>query len=336
MKIKLGIDPTAPRLHLGHLIPLLKAKSLQKDNELTIVLGTFTAQLGDPAGQDKTRPILSKEEVENNANAILAQIDNILLPNFKIFRNGDFFSAATLPLLFSKISKFTVSQIMARDAFQKRQTNSQPIGLHELLVPILQAWDSVILETEVEIGGEDQLFTFQLTRHLQEMEGQKPQTCIFCPIINGLDGRKMSKSFNNCIFLDEHPNDIFGKVMSISDSLMEEWLKVFIIENPPEHPMLKKKALASFITTQICGENDALTHFETVIQNNFLPENIPEIKAIDIVQAITIIRNVSKSEARRLIQNNAVSVNNQKITTNISLNIGDIVKIGNRTYGKII
>ena len=208
-KVKFGIDPTFPSLHLGHLVPLRIAKQLQEQGKhITIVLGTFTAQMGDPSGKDETRPILSKNDVNRNAEKILLHVKQVLTPGFKVFRNGDIFNEMTVPKLMKIVSDFSVQQMTKRDAFSKRLDNNVPIGIHELIVPILQGTDSVHLESQIEIGGTDQLFNFQVARRLQELNGQEPEICILAPIINGTDGRKMSKSLGNCIFFDDDPTDI--------------------------------------------------------------------------------------------------------------------------------
>jgi tyrosyl-tRNA synthetase len=238
-------------------------------------LGTFTAQLGDPSGKDTMRPILSAEETERNAESIIDQIARIFgnpnssHPNFKsiqIHRNGEWFGVMNAIKMTNLLSKFTTTQLLARDSFQKRIEDKNPIGMHELVVPILQGYDSVMLQTDVEIGGNDQLFNFAITRDVQHVHGQKPEICLLMPIINGTDGRKMSKSFDNCIFINDSPDDVFGKTMSISDVLMKEWWPIISDSEFPTdkdggmtpgdlHPMKLKKDLAWFVTKEIWGED---------------------------------------------------------------------------------
>ena len=339
-KVKFGIDPTFPKLHLGHLVPLRIARKMQEEGkELTIVLGTFTAQMGDPSGKDKTRPILSKEEVEANAEKIFEQILPILKPDFKVFRNGDLFNKMTVPELMKIVSDFTVQQIVRRDAFAKRMDQDVAIGIHELIVPILQGTDSVELKSEIEIGGTDQLFNFQIARRLQELNGQEPETCILAPIINGTDGRKMSKSFGNCIFLDEAPEEIFGKCMSISDDVMDEWIPLFQDENIELNPMLRKKKLAFDIVAQLHGDDNATKaqeHFESLIQSKNIPDEMPKIKANTIVEAVVAIRGCSNSQARRLIGEGAVKIGGEKASLEAQINMGQIIKVGKRDFGKIV
>lgn len=338
-RVKFGIDPTFPKLHLGHLVPLRIVKQLQEQGkEVTIVLGTFTAQMGDPTGKDKTRPILSREDVEFNAEQILDQVSNVLHPGFKVFRNGDLFNHMSVPKLLNIVKDFSVQHMTNRNAFSKRLENNIPIGVHELIVPILQGTDSVELKSEIEIGGTDQLFNFQIARRLQEINGQKPEVCIMAPIINGTDGRKMSKSLGNCIFLEEMPLELFGKCMSVSDEVMEEWIPLLTDENKETHPMKRKKKMAMDIVEQLCGPEivpKVVEHFEKTIQNKEIPEDIPEIQAENIIDAITKIRDCSKTEARRLISSGAVKIDDVKIDENTILSNGQIIKVGKRHFGRL-
>lgn len=240
--LKMGIDPTFNRLHIGHLVPLAWLKKNER-KDVTIVLGTITARLGDPSGQDKTRPILSELEVRNNADAIKKQVLKIL-PNARIWEQQELSATELLEIS----SHFTVSKMMSRDNFQAREG----VSLHELSVPILQAMDSVLLQTELELGGEDQLFNFELTREIQKIHNQKPQTCLMFPIIRGTDGQKMSKSKGNCIWLDDP--QIEQRILSISDEVMDEDLIPLFCENPLEHPFERKKQLARAIK-ELLNEN---------------------------------------------------------------------------------
>lgn len=346
-RVKFGIDPTLDRLHLGHFVPLRLVKKLQQQGHpVTIVLGTFTAQLGDPSGRDQTRPLLSRNTVEENADALLDKLRGLgVLRNAEVFRNGDVFNLMPLPKFMAMAAQFTTTFMLSRDAFQKRIEDGKSVSLHELLVPICQGWDSVHLQTEIEIGGTDQLFNFQVTRQLQEWDGQKPEICLMTPIINGTDGRKMSKSFGNCIFLDESSEDIFGKVMSISDEVMEQWFPLFVDEGEfhkedlTRGPMHKKKVLAFQIVKQVHGvvsATDAWTNFENTVQRREAPVDMPSIKAEQLHQAIVLIRDCSKSEAHRLLKENAVKVNGVKQNNGmLSVMKDDIIQVGKRDFGKI-
>ena len=340
-RVKFGIDPTFPKLHLGHLVPLRIVRKMQDEGkEITIVLGTFTAQMGDPSGKDKTRPILTKDEVESNANHILNQVKNILSPDFSVFRNGDLFNIMTVPSLLQIASKFTTTRLLSRNAFQDRMENGSSIGLHELIVPILQGTDSVHLKSEIEIGGSDQLFNFQMARELQEIDGQKPEVCVMTPIINGTDGQKMSKSLNNCIFLDEDPKDIFGKCMSVSDETMDEWIELLTdLKDLPDNPMERKKKMSFDILRQIKGEEvaiEALEDFERTIQRGQIPDDIMDIEIDTVINCVSMIRKCSKTQARRLISDGAVSIDGTKIDDQFELSSGNIIKVGKRSFGKII
>lgn len=340
LNIKFGIDPTSDKLHLGHLIPLMVIKDLQmQGHNIDIVLGTFTSQLGDPSEKDSMRPILSSKQTKENADSILSQVKRVLGEGITIHFNHTWFEELNCVDMIELLSKFTVKDLLSRDSFQKRMDRKDPIGLHELVVPILQGIDSVKLKTNIEVGGSDQLFNFGITREIQKHLGQEPEVCFMTGIINGTDGRKMSKSLNNCIFINDLPIDVFGKTMSISDSIMTEWLSVFKVKKE-ECLFETKKKLAFEITKIIWNENfasEALSHFEKVIQNKELPENIREIKIKEILAAISMINNCSKSEARRLIKQNGVQVNGEKIDNqNTILKSGDVIRAGKRSFAKII
>ncbi len=340
-RVKFGIDPTFPKLHLGHLVPLRVVRKMQEEGkDVTIVLGTFTAQLGDPSGKDQTRPILSKQDVEDNAEHILNQVNSILKPGFSVFKNGDLFNVMTVPTLLETVSKFTTQNLLSRDAFQKRMKSEQSIGLHELIVPILQGTDSVHLKSEIEIGGSDQLFNFQIARKLQELDGQTAEVCIMAPIINGTDGRKMSKSLGNCIFMDDSSEDIFGKCMSISDDVMSEWIELLTdLTDFESNPMKRKKQMSHDIVRQIKGKDEAdltLSNFEKTIQKGKLPDEITEIEKCDLISFITQIRNCSNSQARRLLNAGSVKVNDYKIEEGFELEPGQIVKVGKRNFAKVV
>ena len=339
-RVKLGIDPTGPELHLGHLLPLKLVKQFM-DNGCTadIVLGTFTAQIGDATGRDTTRPILSADETLENANRILNQVQRILGDDVIIHFNSDWLSIIPMSEMMQLISNFSIQKLLDRDNFAKRMDKNIPIAMHELMGPILQGIDSFVLRANIEVGGTDQLFNFSISREIQAIKGQEPEICVFSPVINGLDGRKMSKSFGNCIFLNDTPENVFGKAMSISDEVMKQWLQVFFDEFEEKHPMEQKKELAHKVTCDIWGEelaNRAKAYFENTIQNKELPENIPEIPVGNIVNIVKTILNSSNSDARRHLSANAVRVNGEKVNETAELKAGDIVKVGKLKYAKII
>lgn len=351
LRVKFGIDPTSDKLHLGHMRAIFEAKKLwEQGHHVDLVLGTFTAQLGDPSGKDTMRPILSADETEKNAESIIEQVARIFgnpdatHPNFKniqIHRNGEWFGVMNVIMMTNILSKFTTTQLLARDSFQKRMEEKNPIGMHELIVPILQGYDSVHLDTDIEIGGTDQLFNFAITRDVQRANGRKPEVCILMPILNGTDGRKMSKSFDNCIFINDAPNDVFGKTMSISDALMKEWWSIFMDDEPMNvHPMKAKKELAWVITKEIWNTdsaNEALVHFENVIQNRNKPTDFKNVTGDSLVSVILQVRQCSTSEAKRLIAQGGIKINDTKIVDeSFGLKSGDIVKVGKLDFAKVI
>jgi tyrosyl-tRNA synthetase len=347
-KVKFGIDPTADRMHLGHLVPLKVVKRLKENgSDVHIILGTFTAQMGDPSGKDTTRPILSAADTMTNAESLLKIVKRVLGDDITVHKNNEWFDKYTLPEIMNILSKFTVSHLLSRDAFQKRLSSSSPIGMHELIVPILQGLDSYELEAEIEVGGSDQMFNFYLSRETQEMMDQTPEKCIMTPIINGTDGRKMSKSFNNCIWLDDSPKDVFGKAMSISDDVMFEWYPLFVDNyDRNDHPMKLKKDLAQQITSEVWGEAEGLREredFESQFQKKKLPEDMKEVTSNNIVDFIVELKGVSKSDARRLIQANAVNVMSEegesvaKVTDfDYVVPQGTIIKVGKRDWARSV
>lgn len=340
--VKLGIDPTSDKLHLGHLIPIRMVKKLkERGMSVHIILGTFTAQLGDPSGRDSMRPILDISTTQANANSIISQIERILGKDITIHYNNEWFDNMKLPEVIKIISKFNVDYLMSRDAFQKRKNNGNPIAIHELIVPILQGIDSVQLNARVEVGGTDQLFNFMISRDLQSKSGQEPEICLMSPIINGTDGRKMSKTYNNCIYINDSDVDIYGKVMSISDEVMYQWYPVFFDNwDKNAHPMEMKKKLAFKVTEEIWGGEGAergMNYFQNTIQNKTLPTDIKKQSLDNFLIFISDLAKVTRSEARRLISQNAVSVNDVKILDlNYELRVGDIVKVGKRNFAEVI
>lgn len=339
--IKFGIDPTGPEMHLGHLLPLRIVKKFKEQGfPVHIILGTFTAQIGDASGRDTTRPILSEEETTLNGEKLLQQVKRILGEDITVHKNTTWHNAMILPEFMQIISNFSVQKLLNRDNFAKRMESNVPIAMHELMGPILQGIDSFKLNATVEVGGSDQLFNFVISREIQQILGQAPEVCVLSPVINGLDGRKMSKSFGNCIFINDIPEDVFGKVMSISDHTMSEWLPIFFDEiDVNKHPMLQKKELAFEITKEIWGLENAekgKLHFESVIQSRELPENMPEFQVGNLIDIVKSVISGSKTEARRLLTANAVKINGERVTEETPVKTGDIIKVGKRHFAKII
>jgi len=344
-RLKFGIDPTSDRLHLGHLVPLRLCRKLQDDGEmaLDLVLGTLTGRLGDPSGQDKTRPVLSMEEALANANKLQEQALRVLNPGRTTVHFNHFFvEDMDVPeFIVRLVSQFSVAGMLARDGFRQRMDADRPISLHELLVPLLQGWDSVVLNTELEVGGTDQLFNFQAARTLQKAEGQAPQHCFLTPVINGTDGRKMSKSLGNCIWLDDTPEDVFGKTMSIPDTELPRWTALLtdLGKKVPVHPMKWKAAVARSITTQLHGEEaarQAQEHFQRTVQQREVPAEIPNLTARDLLAAVQEIRGGSKTKARKLVKAGAIRVNGEQVfDVDHVLQPGDTLKAGKRDFGLV-
>jgi len=342
LRVKFGIDPTRDRLHLGHFVPLRVCRKLQeKGHNLDLILGTLTAQLGDPSGQDQTRPFIGEAEVKENAEKILSQVEKVLLPGFKVHRNHEFVEGMSVPFFLTNlVSQFTVANMLSRDAFKQRQEHDQPIALHEFLVPLLQGWDSVVLKSEVEIGGTDQLFNFQVARTLQESKGLVPQVCVMTPIIRGTDGRKMSKTFGNTIWVDENPWDMFGQIMSIPDDVMEEWIPLLsdMVNFPNEHPMAKKKKLAFDIVEQTHGEKAAIEaqmDFENLVQQGRVPEEIETIQGNgrSLLDLVVEIRGESKTRARTLILQGGVKAGETVLLDPVmEVPSGTCLKVGKRVF----
>jgi tyrosyl-tRNA synthetase len=342
--VKFGIDPTRDRLHLGHFVPIRLCRRLQEQgHELHLILGTITARLGDPSGQDSTRPILDDAEVKANAERLLAQCRKVLLPGFTVHRNHEFVDAMDVPFLLTRLAaRITVKAMLARNGFRARMERDQPIGLHELLVPLLQGWDSVVVQADVEIGGTDQLFNFQVARQLQQAEGQEPEHCLMTPVIRGTDGRKMSKSFGNTVWLDEAPEQMFGQVMSISDDVMAEWVDLLTdLTHLPEHPMERKLVLAHDIVRQLHGAGAAdlaRAHFDrTVRERRVTEEDLDETPVADLVTLVVAVRGASRTQARKLIQGGGVRVDGAKVTDHEHQpSAGSVVRVGKRKVVRVV
>jgi len=354
LKIKLGADPTAPNLHLGHVVVLEKLKDLQNlGHKIIFLIGDFTAKIGDPTGKSKTRPPLSDLEIKKNSETYFQQIGRILdINKTEIVYNSSWIEPINLNDWLKVCSKITLSRLIERDDFKKRLNSQTPIGFHEMMYPLMQAYDSVYLKADIEIGGTDQTFNLIMGRHLQEQFQQEPQIVITMPLLEGLDGiNKMSKSLKNDIGLLDEPEDVFGKIMSINDELMWNYYKILLrfdenkinsLKN--NHPMEMKKNLAFLILKKYWSENCAekgLNDFSKKFQNKNY-ENSKEIilinESINIIELIIQVHQISKSEAKRLINSNAISLNNEKINDEKFIykkNIGDILKIGKIKIFKI-
>ena len=345
LRVKAGFDPTAPDLHLGHGVLLRKMAQFQKLGHTVIFLiGDFTGMIGDPTGKKATRPALTREEINANAETYKAQVFKILDPEKTEIRfNSEWLDPLHGPDWIRLASKFTVAQMLERNDFQKRMAASEPISFHELLYPLVQAYDSVALKADVELGGNDQLFNLMRGRDLQDALGQPPQIVLTVPLLLGLDGvEKMSKSLGNYIGFFEGPDDQFGKAMSISDTLMWDWYLLLTDRLPADieamkagHPMDAKKALAREIVAQFHGAAEGVAAEERWVRrfSERKTEDVPTV-TVTATEGETLLSRLlvergmatSRKEAERLIAQGAVSLEGSKIADvqcKVTLHSGD-------------
>ena len=358
--IKAGFDPTAPDLHLGHTVLLQKLKVFQKYGaKVQFLIGDFTAQIGDPTGKNKTRKMLTPEEVKENAKTYETQVFKILDPNLtEIVFNSKWLNALGASGIVELTTTYTVARMLERDDFEKRYKANTPIAISEFIYPLLQGYDSVALKSDIEIGGTDQKFNLLMGRHLQKVYNVgKEQSVIMMPLLVGLDGiNKMSKSLGNYIGITEDANTIFAKVLSISDELMWEWYELLSDKSIEEIEKLKeevangknpkeiKELLAIEIVDRFHGKGEGIKakeHFNKVHKQNQIPDDIPEfeINPMNIVDALveTKLAN-SKSEAKRHIKGGAVRINQEKISSQdieLESNKEYILQIGKRKFAKV-
>lgn len=349
--IKLGVDPTAPDLHLGHAVVLAKMREFQDlDHKIIFLIGDFTARIGDPTGKSKTRPPLTDDEVAYNIKTYFEQVGRILdLTKTDIRYNSHWLGKLDFKQLVGLCAKVTVSQLIEREDFAKRLKANQPIGFHELLYPLMQGYDSVELQADVELGGTDQTFNLLMGRHLQEQFGQEAQVILTTPLLIGLDGtHKMSKSLNNIIGLTESANDAFGKLMSISDELMLHYYEILLNYSLDQlaqikllHPMVAKKQMAHAVITKYwsgAAADQSQATFEKLFQQKDysaaqlvdLPIDTPkQIWIIDLLRLLSAIK--TSSDAKRLIGEGAIKVDGQTITdfkAEVSWCAGTVIKVG--------
>ena len=363
LRIKLGFDPTAPDLHLGHTVILNKLKLFQDlGHEVIFLIGDFTGMVGDPSGVDETRPVLSEEEIKKNAKTYERQVFKILDKKKTEIRFNSEWMDNFSPKEFIRLSSVqTVARMLERDDFHKRYSSQKPISIHEFLYPLLQGYDSVALNADVELGGTDQKFNLLLGREVQKFYGMEPQIAFTLPLLEGLDGiKKMSKSLENYIAIEDEENDMFGKVMSVSDELMWRYFELLSFKSDKEINKLKraqtngenprdiKFMLAEEIVDRFHGEGSgrkAREEFKSIFQRGKNPSNVVEIEIQLKEQDITLPRVLkeaglvaSTSEALRLIKQGAVKVEGEKIIDSkhkISSNSSLLYQIGKRKFSKI-
>ncbi len=364
LRVKLGLDPTAPDIHIGNAIPIHKLRAFQSLGHTAIlIIGDYTATVGDPSGVNKTRPMITYEKVMENAKTYLSQAGKILdLQKAEVVYNSDWFKKMTFHDVIRLAAKMTVARMMERDDFTKRYHAGIPISVHEFIYPLMQGYDSIMVRSDVELGGTDQLFSLLVGRDLQRDAGMEPQVALTTPLLEGTDGnKKMSKSLGNYIGVTESPAEMFGKVMSIPDNLMRKYFELATDLGMGEidkfldartHPRAAKVALAKAIVHRYYdgqAAESAATEFDRVFKERELPDAIPEIEipASELTDGkIWIARLVvlcgfatTSSEARRLVQQGGVSVNGEIVdcpTGNVEIQPRMILKVGKRRFARII
>jgi tyrosyl-tRNA synthetase len=362
LRLKEGFDPSFPDIHLGHMVGLKKLREFQDmGHQVVLIVGDWTAQIGDPSGASVTRPMLSAEQVKINAKTYMEQFFKIVDKDKTEVRwQSEWFGNFNLADVIKLTSKFTIAQSLARDDFSKRYNANQPITITEFLYPLLQAYDSVAINSDVEFGGTDQKFNLLVGRELQTMLGQRAQQVLMVPLLVGTDGvHKMSKSLGNYIGVTDAPENMFGKVMSIPDSIIMNYFELItdvsdeelnelkkLVEKNEINPMDLKKRLGIEIVTKLHNKEAAIeaeNHFSRVVQNKEIPDEIEEClynlnREIDLKDLLVKIKMAkSRSDAGRLIEQGAVSLNGQTVTVNsIKIEDGSIVKVGKRRFAKLI
>jgi tyrosyl-tRNA synthetase len=357
LRIKLGLDPTAPDLHLGHSIALKKLRDFQRVGHTVIFLvGDFTATIGDPTGRSETRKPLTREQIEANAKTYQNQVSMVLDPaQTEVRYNSEWMNALDTRKLIEIAAKLSVARMLERDDFERRLEKQEPLFLHELLYPLIQGYDSVALKADVELGGTDQKFNMLVGRELQRAYGQPPQVVMTMPLLEGLDGvRKMSKSYGNYVGLTDQPEDMFGKLMSIPDTLMHRYFDLLTevdaaelvgIKSGAIHPMEAKKRLAATIVAEYhdaAAARTARQYFETKFQRREVPKDVPVYRINEALWVCELMKQLqfapSTSEARRLLSQGAVRVDGETVTdANFQFVPGEhrILEVGKRRVARI-
>ena len=359
LRVKLGCDPSRPDLHVGHGVVLRKLRHFQDlGHQSILVIGDFTAMIGDPSGRNKTRPQLTLEETKVNAESYINQAGQILdLEKLEIVYNSDWLNKMDFSDVIKLSSHYTVARMLERDDFTKRYQSETPISIHEFMYPLAQGMDSVHLNADIELGGTDQKFNLLVGRDLQKEYDQEPQCVLTLPLLEGTDGQdKMSKSYGNDIGLTDSPQEMYGKTMSITDEMIVKYFRLAAdasdevlakiesnLNDSSYNPRDAKRLLARSLVELYYDSDSALKaedHFDEVIVNKSIPDDIPEFQIeheTSLVDAVFLSKVVaSKSEVRRLIKQGAVSVDGKKIDdASFSLRSGQVIKIGKRRFLKI-
>ena len=362
LRIKLGCDPTRPDLHLGHSVILRKLRQFQDlGHHAILIIGDFTGSIGDPTGQNKTRPALTLAEARENGRSYFEQASKILdAEKTEIVYNSKWLGEMKFDDVIRLASKYTVARMLERDDFAKRYQNEEPISIHEFLYPLAQGQDSVHLHSDIELGGTDQKFNLLVGRQLQKEDGQNPQICLMMPLLVGTDGTmKMSKSYDNYIGINEDPNDIYGKILSIPDNLIYDYFELVTNVSLDELEAYKQKIMddprnskheLAFVITRMYHDEEAANaardHFEKTIVNKEIPDDLPEFRFDQGAEMnlVHIIKKVgfasSNSEAKRLIKQGGVSLDGDTIDDiHHSITFTDdtdyVLKVGKRKFGKL-
>lgn len=372
LNIKLGVDPTSPDLHLGHAVPLRKMRQFQDlGHQVTLIIGNGTALIGDPSGRDSTRPPLTEDQVEANAQTYVEQAMKILdAEKTTIVRNGDWLKPLDLSKMLELMSKFNVARILEREDFHKRYTNQQSISLHEFIYPVLQAYDSVVIEADLEMGGNDQIFNLLAGRDLMEKMGMEPQVALTMPLLVGTDGtRKMSKSYGNYVGLTDEPNDMYGKIMSIPDELIAMYYRLCStltideidaidaqLADGTADPYVLKRGLAANICDLYHGEGagaQAASAFDAQFKEHQIPEDIPTYALADCIPnddgsfyLAKIMAEAgladSAGAARRLIDGGGVKLDGVSLAPKSynlaadALKCGTVIQVGKRLFVRLV
>ena len=364
LRIKLGLDPTAPDIHIGNAIPIHKLRTFQSLGHTAIlIIGDYTATVGDPSGVNKTRPMITYEKVLENAKTYLSQAGKILdLEKTEVVYNSTWFEKMTFNEVIQLAAKMTVARMMERDDFTKRYNAGIPISVHEFIYPLMQGYDSIMVKSNVELGGTDQLFSLLVGRDLQRDAGMEPQIALTTPLLEGIDGnKKMSKSLGNYIGVTESPGEMFGKAMSIPDNLMRKYFELATDLSINEinqllevhtHPRTAKAAMAKAIVRRYHTDKDAeaaAAEFDRIFKEHALPDNVPDVQIssgeltdgkIWITRLIVLCGFANtNSEARRLVQQGGVSINNDTLNNpslNIEIKPDTILKVGKRRFARIV
>ena len=352
-----GIDPTGAKIHLGHSVPLRKMRAFQDaGHHVILLIGSFTAMVGDPTGRDEMRQALTAEDVKKNFETYIKQAGKILdMKKIEVRYNHEWLEKLSFKDILALTSHFTVQQMLHRDMFQKRMEEDAPISVTEFMYPLMVGYDSVMLDVDVELGGNDQLFNMLAGRTLQTAFGKRDKFVLTTKIVEGTDGRKMSKSFNNCVYLEDEPNDMYGKILSMPDNLIPVYMECCTdlpmaevrateeaLKKGKENPKTLKMRLAREIVTMYHSADAAAAaeaNFENVFKNKGVPEDMPEYKAkkgeslIDALLASNMV--TSKSEARRLIEQGGIKVNDAPVTSIEAKAEAGIVKVGKRKFVRL-